>query len=244
MIREILTNPKEHDKDSFIYLVHSFMDWNGDGISQYELREKLKRINDSRQFYRASLIAHLNEDSVKNKVGYHGKITQDGTFGNIGVILDPVNEGAIYIAWNSDLGSPPNKAELKEFALKHMGKIKSPLQLLTKTVGPKDIKYNELVLQGCKNTEVQGVFFRGNNIETRYKAKMLADIACETSQRDLPIIEIPLPPYESINNPEDQELESMLIHSEMLGAQLEFTNPNYQNDKFPTFKTFENHTQS
>lgn len=229
MIREVLTHPKEHDKDNFIYLVHGILDWNGNGISSHELREKLKRINDPNQFYRASLIAHLNEGSARKRFGYHGEITQSGTFGDIGVILNPVNEESLYIAWNCDLGSPWDPVQLKEYAQKHRGKRKYPLALLTQTVGPSDIKYNELILQGDEDTLVQGVFFREDDVKTKDKARMLTNIACEISQKDLPAIELspyPKPFYESISDPKEREIaiqcEVLRTSSEIMQAQKEF----------------------
>ena len=239
MIREVLTNPKEHDKDNFIYLVHGFLDGNGNGISPHELKEKVQRVRDPSQFYRASLIGHLDERAAKERFGYHGDINQSGTFGNIGLILDPTNEDSLYIAWNCDLGSPWDPEQLREYALKNRGKRKYPLALLTQTVGPETIKYNELILKGDKDTAVKGVFFRGDDAKIRDKIKMLTDITCEAVQSEVPVVELvayPRPSYEEIEDPEQRKLtqscDMLGSQSQIMQAQYEFHNPDHGRARF------------
>jgi len=43
------------------------MDWNGNGISPQEMRDKLNRVRCPNQFYRASMIAHLDGESAKRR---------------------------------------------------------------------------------------------------------------------------------------------------------------------------------
>ncbi|MEA3329848.1 MAG: hypothetical protein U9Q06_03835 [Nanoarchaeota archaeon] len=239
MIREVLTNPKEHNKDDFIYLVHGLLDRNGNGISPQELKEKVQWVNDPSQFYRASLIGHLDERVAKERFGYRRDINQSGTFGDIGLILDPTNEDSLYIAWNCDLGSPGDPEQLREYALKNRGKRKYPFELLTQTVGPKGREYNELILKGDKDTAVKGVFFRGDDANTKDKARMLTDITCEAVQSEVPVVELPQyprPSYEEIEDPEQRKLaqsfDMLGSQNQIMQAHLEFEDPNHYRDRF------------
>jgi len=132
------------------------LDWNGNGISPQEMKDKVNRVRDPNQFYRTSMIAHLDGESAKQKIGWHGgEVYQMETFGNIGIILDPAYNGLVQISWNCDLGSLQDPKELEKYVQKHKGKITHPLILLTQTQGPDDIKYNELILKGDEGQILQ-----------------------------------------------------------------------------------------
>jgi len=238
MFKKILTDPREHNPNDFIYLVHSFLDWNGNGISPQEMKDRVNRVKDPNQFYRASMIAHLEGESAKQKIGWHGGVYQMGTFGNIGIILDPAYDGLVQIAWNCDLGSPWDPKELEKFVQEHKGKIRCPLTLLTQTKGLNDIKYNELILQGNKDTAVKGVFFRPQDSKTEYKGKQLREIVSELMQSEVPVIELPavlIKDYSDIKDPKEREMmrtwDSLRLQSEIMQLHLEFYRPELFRDR-------------
>lgn len=233
MFKEILTNPKEHNPNDFIYLVHGLLDWNGNGISHQEMKDKVNRVRNPDQFYRASMIAHLGGESAKQRFGWHGgELYQMGTFGNMGVIVDPASDDLVQIAWNCDLGSPWDSKELEKYVQEHKGKIRYPLTLLTQTKGPEDIKYNELILKGDENTIVKGVYFRSQDSETEYKGKQLGEIVSELMQKEVPIVALPAVPikdYDDSEDPKERELmescKFLQVQNEIMQIQLEFHRP-------------------
>lgn len=209
MFKKSLTEPKEHNPNDFIYLVHGFLDWNGNGISHQEMKDKVNRVIDPNQFYRASMIAHLDGESAKQRIGWHGEVYQMGTFGNVGLIVDPTYDTLIQIAWNCDLGSPCDPKELEKFVQEHKGKIRYPLVLLTLTKGPDDIKYNELILKSDAGTSVKGVFYKPFDSKTEHKGRQLRDVVGELMQSEVPSIELPAPTfrnYDDIKDPKEREI--------------------------------------
>jgi len=173
---EKLTNPEEHRPDNFVYLAHGLMDWNGNGLTTKEIKERVERIRDSNQFYRVSMIGCLSKEAARKKFNYYKEISQIGTFGVVGLILAPACDDAVYVAWNCDLGSPHNQEDLVRFAQQHRRKTQFPLKLLTETKGPEGMKYNELILRGDKETKIQGIFQRRVDKETEQKTRILVDI--------------------------------------------------------------------
>lgn len=236
MFKKVLTNPREHNPNDFIYLVHGLLDWNGNGISPQEMKDKVNRVKDPNQFYRASMIAHLDGESAKQRIGWHGgEVYQRGTFGNAGVIVDPAHDGLVQIAWNCDLGSPLDPKKLEKFVQEHKWKIRDPLTLLTQTKGPDDIKYNELILKGDKDTAVRGVFFIPQDSKTEHKGKQLGEIVSEFMQTDIPVIKLPavrIKDYVDIKDPKEREmirnLDNLKSQSGIMQAQSEF----YRHDLF------------
>ncbi|MEM3074552.1 MAG: hypothetical protein QW727_01250 [Candidatus Pacearchaeota archaeon] len=228
MFKELLTEPKNHNPTNFIYLVHSI-------IFHEEMNDKINRVRDPNQFYRASMIAHLDSESAKQRIDWDwhgGEVYQMGAFGSIGIIVDPAYNDLVQIAWNCDLGSPCDPKELEEFVQKHRGKIKSPLYLLTQTKGLKDIKYNELILRGYRDTAIKGVFFRSQNSEIEYKGRQLGKIVSELMQSEVPIVELPpvvIDNYDEIKCPEEREMRRVVSTlrgiSEANKALLEFYEP-------------------
>jgi hypothetical protein len=215
------------------------LDWNGNGISTQEMKDKVNRVRDPNQFYRASMIAHLDGESAKQRIGWHGgEVYQMGTFGNVGVIVDPAYDGLVQIAWNCDLGSPWDPKELEKFVQEHKGKIRYPLTLLTQTQGPDDIKYNELILKGDETTNVKGVFFRPQDSKTEYKGKQLGEIVSELMQSEVPVIELPavsIKDYEDIKDPKEKEmmrtLDNLRSQNEIMQVHLEFYRPELFRDR-------------
>ncbi len=210
MIKRLLTDPREHNPDDFVYLVHGFLG----GFSRETLIDRINIIRTKGLFYRASLITHLDEKSAKERLGWpRGEVYQLGTFGNIGLILDPAYDSLVRVAWNCDLGSPTGQENLREFVRKHSGKIRHPLTLLTDTQGPSNIKYNELILEGDEKTAVKGVFYRP---ESEYKGKQLGDIVSELMQSEVPVIGLPDVPIKK--TPHDNTLSELRL----MYAHLEF----------------------
>lgn len=230
MFKEILTNPEEHNPNNFIYLVHGFLDWDSTGITPKEMMEKTKRILDPEQFYRASLVGKLEKDAAIQKFSYHREIAQLGTFGEIGLILNPSSNSLVQIAWNCDLGSPWDPEEFKKFVTKHNGKIRGPVILLTQTKGQEDLKCNELIIQGDKNTIIEGVFYNKDWGE-KQKAQTLAEIISEITEKRVPIIELPSPKKEDSGNHDKDDrkrlvkLDCLRAQCEIMEAQVEFNSP-------------------
>jgi hypothetical protein len=240
MFKQVLTEPKEHNPKDFIYLVHGLLNWNGDGISLQEMKSKVNRVRDPNRFYRASIIASLNGEAARQRIGWcGGDVHQLGTFGNVGVMVDPAHDGLVQIAWNCDLGSPLDSKELEKFIKEHRGKIKYPLTLLTKTQGPDDIKYNELILKGDKNTSVKGVFFKPQDSKTEYRGRQLGEVVSELMKNQVPVIELPVAPiknYGDIKDPKEREtmrtLDNLRLQNEIMQAHLEFHRPELFRDRY------------
>ena len=235
VFKKLLTEPKEHDQDNFIYLNHGLLnlDCNDNGISLQEVKDKIGRIRDPNQFYRASMIAHLDGEMARLRIGWRGgEVYQVGTYGNVGLIIDPAHDGLVQIAWNCDIGSPLDPEELEKYVQEHKGKIKCPLTLLTQTKGNDSIKYNELILKGDKQTSVKGIFFRSMGSKTKFIARQLEDIVSEIMQTEIPVIQLPVPSiekYDDIKDPNKRELiricKNLRAQNEIMQAHLEFYQP-------------------
>lgn len=234
MFKKSITEPKEHNPNDFIYLVHALFNLKDYEISSKEMKDKVNLIRDPNQFYRASMIAHLNAEAAKKRINWHGgEVYQMGTFGKVGLIVDPAYDSLVQIAWNCDLESPCDQKELEKFVQKHKGKIRCPLILLTNTDGLDDIKYNELILKGDENTSVKGVFFKPQDSKTENKGKQLREIVSELMQNEVPLIELPLPlpikNYDNIKNLEKREmtkrLDDLIAQSKIHQLHLEFYRP-------------------
>jgi hypothetical protein len=234
MFKDALTEPKEHTPNEFIYLVHGLLDWNGNGISHQEMKDKVNRIRDPNQFYRTSMIAHLDAESAKKRLGWcGGEVYQMGTFGNVGLIVDPARDGLVKIAWNCDLGSPVDQKELEKYVQQYKSRgCKHPFSLLIETKGLDDIKYNELILKGDKSTIVKGVFFKPQDSETEHKGRQLGEIVSEIMQTNVPVIELPaqkIKNHEDIKDPNEREmrrdLDLLIAMAEILSVSSEFYRP-------------------
>ncbi len=235
MFKEILTDPKEHDPNNFIYLVHSFINISpdpDDGIPTQKVYDTIDRIMSPGKFYSASLIGRLDRESAKQRFNWDSEINQLGTYGLVGIIIEPPKDESIQIAWNCDVGSPSNQEEFKKFVTKHYGKIKYPLILLTETVG----LYNELILEGG-GTKIKGVFYKyldtpDSNDYNKDKAEQLRDIISKVVQDEVPIIKIPLTDTKDhseikgseVEGPEHAALQELLYKLKLMGALSNFYN--------------------
>ena len=214
MFKKVLTNPREHNPNDFIYLVHGLMDWEGNGITPDDVRYKIGRIKTSGEFYRASLVGHMDESSAKQRLGWHGgELYRIFTFGDVGLIINPSSDEDIKIAWYCGLGSPWDPKELKRFVEQHKGKVRSPLYIFTKSMDIDDVfGDNELILEGNPKTQIEGVFYRDQAYE---KAKMVQDVASEIVQSNLPIIQLPNSRISELSPIE--EMAIMLQRRQLLG---------------------------
>jgi len=227
-ITNALTDPRKHNPDDFIYIV-SGMSIDVDkpkDIDLIGLKRRIERIKNPYMFYSGSLIGCLDEEATKRRLIHYQKVNQTGTFGDVGLILNPAEED-IYVAWNCDLGSPTETKSLNDFAIKNRGKIKTPFELLTKTVGPENLKCNELVLHGNPGREIQGVFVRGKRgID---KAASLAELVNMRENKDIPIIHLPEYSEDSYNKIVDpiereeyRQLSFLQTQCEIMQASQEF----------------------
>lgn len=185
--KELLTSPLEHDPNNFVYLVHGFINHGSEGITPEEMKRKAMKVINNNRFYSASLISCLESGQAMGKLGYNDRVFLVGTFGNFGLILNPPSDKAVYIAWNSDIGSPREQKELKNFAVEHRGKIKSPLELLTING---IYSYNELIIKGHEKTSIDGVFYR-DNLRGEPFGKLLCEVVSSIVKKDIPLVQLP-----------------------------------------------------
>ena len=196
MIQKSLTAPKLHNPNNFVYLAHAFMNWDRSDISHQETRERVDRIKDPTQLYRASLVGKLDGETSKKRIGWHGgDIYRVGTFSDVGIITNPMTEMPIKIAWNCDLGSPLDPSDLEKFVQEHKGKVRYVHELLTKNKGDPRA-YNEIILRGTQQTQVQGVFYREGSSITQSDGRRLGEIVSEIMGVTMPVIALPDIPLE------------------------------------------------
>ena len=197
--KEFLTDPREHNPDDFIYLVHGLVNWDfsdfGKELSREQVAEKIDLIKNPKSFLDTSLIANLNEDAVKNRMGWknYSKVCQLGTFSDVGLIISPASDSLIKIAWNCDVGTPMEQEEREKFVSCHRGKIKPVSRLLTDVKGS---LYNHIILQGNYENEIKGIFY--NHEKSNHFAERLEKILNDVLQEEIPIIKTPRYPSASV----------------------------------------------
>lgn len=223
MFKKSLTEPKEHNPNDFIYLVHGLIDYGGNGITPEDIEEKIGKIRNVGEFYRASMIGQMDGESAKQRVGWHGgDLYRMFTFGNVGLITNPASDEDIKIAWYCGLGSPNEPEELKNFVEQHKGKVRNPLYIFTKSMNADDVLGdNEFVIEGNPATQIQGVFYRDNH-QASEKAKMVQDVASEIIQSDVPIIQLP-----DSRTSELSPIEQMALMHQRRQLQGEFYRPQF-----------------
>jgi hypothetical protein len=198
-ITNCLTDPRNHDPENFVYLVHGR--WL-DPCRDYEdsVRYIASRIKDPNLHFRTSLIGKLNKDVAKGVFNDDaiGDVEQLGISGTLGLIIEPSISDIIRIAWNCDLQSPLDPETFRSFAERYDGKLRNAQTLLERTVGSSHYPYNELVLRGNKDTSVSGVCYtlvnsdRLNAITLEY-AEIFQEMFRKLFGREIPLIELPVP---------------------------------------------------
>lgn len=196
MFKEVLTDPKNHDPNNFVYITHSLVNWVNEDLN---LNTRVSLIFFIISFmptqnYSASLIGRMPQEIALVNFGYGKKIEQLATFFWAGLILKPPEE-SIYVAWNCDLGRPTNPIKFNKWAEKHKGKIRSPKTLLTKSWFD---FHNEMVIHGDERTLIDGVFYLNNGNEPKEFGYTLKRITEEMTQKEIPII--PIPYRNNLNN--------------------------------------------
>jgi hypothetical protein len=196
MFKEVLTDPKKHNPEYFIYLVHGILAVEGTDL---KIEEKLKDVKTQGRFFRASLIGKMSKESAK-KIGWdvfkEQDISQLITFGAIGFIIEPFNDEVIKIAWNADIGSPRDQESLRKFVAKHKFKIKNPYELLTSTP---DGLHNELILEGHQGNAIRGIFVVEGyerskaNLEALEALTTLISEEMKVKASEIPVIKLPRP---------------------------------------------------
>ena len=222
MFKKVLTDPKEHNPNDFVYLVHGILDYNGNGIAPEDIKYKVKKVRTLGEFYRTSLVGHMDKDSAIKRVGWHGgELYSMFTFGDVGLIINPASDDNILVAWYCGIGSLNEPEKLREFVVQHEGKVRSPLCLFTKSLKVDDDvrRDNELILEGHPKTEIRGVFYRDKK-DASAKARMVSDIAADMMQKEVPIIELPKSRVKKMS-----ELEQMTIMHQRNQLRGEFYNP-------------------
>lgn len=191
MFKRLLTDPKEHDINDFVYLVHGIE--NLTDISHTNIKSEIEKIINPNFFYRSSLIAELSENSSFEKIGYcGGRISQYGTLGDIGFIVNPASDSLIKIAWNCSLGSPKDSKDLEDFVNEYSGRIRYPLILLTQTIGYENSSYNEIIVKGDNSSKISGIFYKPKNLEIERSLEILKNIVYDILKCEIPIIELSL----------------------------------------------------
>ena len=223
MFKKVLTNPSEHNPNDFIYLVHGLIDYGNNGITPEDVKGKIGKIGSANEFYRASMLGQMDEDSAKQRVGWQGgELYRMFTFGNVGLILNPASDEDIKIAWYCGIGSPNEPEELKKFVEQHKGRVRSPLYIFTKSMNADDVLGdNEFVIEGNPATQIQGVFYRDNHNASE-KAKMVQDVASEVIKSDVPIIQLP-----DSRSSELSPIEQMALMHQRRQLQGEFYRPQF-----------------
>ena len=136
MYKKCVTDPAQHDENNFVYIVHGMISPDGKGLTSMDIEKKIRRFSNPGEFYRASLIGQLDAENAKEKVSWHGGgLSHTEFFGAAGLIVEPVLDELVCIAWNCYLGSPPEQEELKAYVAMHNRKRRWPSLLLMETKG-------------------------------------------------------------------------------------------------------------
>lgn len=225
MIQKSLTGPKQHNPANFVYLAHGFMNWDKSEMAYQGIKERVDRINDPTQLYRVSLVGKLDGETAKKRICWHGgEVYQVGTFSDVGIIIDPITEIPIKIAWNCDLGSPLNQRDLEKFVQEHKNKIRYVHELLTKTKGDPRA-YNEIILRGTSETQVKGVFYRKGSSITKTEGKHIGELVSQIKGVPVPVIALP-----DIQGGEYDEIAFLATNAEISQTLSEF----HQATKYPS----------
>ncbi len=190
MYPEILTNPLEHQRDSYVYCVYAFHQSNPALNTLEGIRATVDMIQNPNRLFSASLVGRLDPQTAQNRFGLYETISQTGMFGDIGLVIGLSNDAQVRIAWNCDLASGLTEDERKKFVIEHGGKIKDPHYLLTQTVGYGCLGYNELIISGHEETNIKGVCYGRKSDLTKIKAELLGAILEHISGYKVPVVSL------------------------------------------------------
>ena len=187
MFKDTVTNPLEHQTNRYIYIVYAFHQSNPAPNTLEGIKATVDRIQDPNKFFRASLVGRLEPHAAHERFGLYGTINQTGTFGDIGLIVNLAKEEQVRIAWNCDLASGLTEDELIGFVSKHDSRVRDPHYLLTQTAGNGDLNYNEIILNGHQETQLDGVFYKGGNLP-QLRANILAAMLGQLYGHKVPVV--------------------------------------------------------
>jgi hypothetical protein len=178
---EILTSPRNHDKDDFIYLVHATTS----EISSIE--KSIERLWGQAEYnYRCcSLLFNLDpdEDGIVDDGSHVGHTTLP--MYHRGLIVEPAKH-QVEVAFPMDMGSPSPRD--MEWWLNNSNYVREPPQRLLEDTP--DGMNNEVILNGDSNAEIKGVFYI-EDFSTEDSALGIAEYLEETYDICVPTIPIP-----------------------------------------------------
>ncbi len=196
MYKEILTDPQKHNPNNFIYIVHAINDGSmGKGVNELDIRKRKEKIRTEGAFYCGSLVGKLDLEAARIMFDrYKGNlpISQTDTNGQIGLILDLPDDSVIRIASTSDLNSPGEQGELREFVIRYKIGTDQPLKLLLMSEGAEGgyREYNEMILRGHPLTGISGVFYQDTDSETEARGKLFWEVVSQIERKEIPVISL------------------------------------------------------
>lgn len=194
--KNLLTNPREHDPNNFIYLVRGVY-FDAEWSKKDDIKDIVNMIKNPNMFYRASIVGCLDREAMYQRFGCpNRKVHQVSTYNQLGLILNPASDDVVLIAWNCDLHSPSKSESIKEFIKKYEGKRKDLLTLLTQSKSPYGYGHNELILGGNEETEIVGIFYTFLGIDyfdlrTEQNKDALMSAISNFMKSDIPLVHIP-----------------------------------------------------
>lgn len=198
MYSGILSDPKNHDSRNYVYLVTSVLDSHGVPIMTVKERfvRRAHQMKNPDGYYRASLIGELSRERAREMFNWNHAIEQTDTYQTLGFIIKIPSDEVVQYAWNADLRSPPGYDEFKGFCLKHKGKVKPPVELLTNTSGITNFKdCNELGVRGHPDTRIAAAYYKDIMVpETELQS--LSAVVTDITGGNIPVISIPEPSRE------------------------------------------------
>jgi hypothetical protein len=153
-------------------------------------------------FYSASMIGRLDGEAPIRRLDYHRPIEKVETYGFVGLIINPITNTQVQIAWPFDVGSPRNQEELAIFTAKYgdFRRRKHPRELLTR-----NSMYNELVIRGNSDPQqIVGISVQLGRSEADNQKHLNEAEAVQRLLKNRYGIEVPIVPIEVPVEPESK----------------------------------------
>ncbi|MBI4020675.1 MAG: hypothetical protein HY369_00360 [Candidatus Aenigmarchaeota archaeon] len=203
MFKELLTSPHGHDQHNFIYVVHAINPLYQGPVDARLVQRKLRRMRRRGAFYCGSLVGCLDTDRAQAmfpRYRVNAPISQTGTDGSYGFILDIPSDDVVAISSRADLHTPKGQAKLRGFVSGYRAQPDDPLMLLAMSEGSElALPYNELILKGDRATGIVGVFYQDDEgcSRNRQNGEVLAAAVQAVGEAGVPLIPI-VHPEESL----------------------------------------------